>query len=175
MTALEHCYNPSAAPLKNHKHYSNLFTSIKAIVLQVLPKSTQPVDMQRFIPNALVSASGNVFNRIKTWRIDRRTGGTENPINTGVVYLSSFLHEMMIENRRRGQMIEMFETMSKQKRRSIPTDTVSNLAIMPEILRNLGTIDCDVVKVRRWLDSLNRAKALHMLPHTYMLEPAHTR
>ncbi|VEN58604.1 unnamed protein product, partial [Callosobruchus maculatus] len=101
---------------------------------------------------------------------------TDNPISTGVVDLSSFLHEMMLENRRRDQMIEkMFETMSEQSRRSPQNDTVSNLAVMPEILRNLGTFDGDVAKARRWLDSLISAKALHMLPDTYMLETARTR
>nr|CAI5856081.1 unnamed protein product [Callosobruchus analis] len=49
----------------------------------------------------------------------------ENPMNTGVVDLSSFLHEMMVENRRRDQMIQkMFEKMSEQSRRSTPTDTI---------------------------------------------------
>nr|CAI5861487.1 unnamed protein product [Callosobruchus analis] len=85
--------------------------------------------------------------------------------------LAKLFQDMMVENRRRDALIErLVDKLTVQ-----PAGPNTNVAVMPELLKNLTTFDGNSANAKQWIKSLTSAQLLHDLPDTYMLETARTR
>nr|CAI5828350.1 unnamed protein product [Callosobruchus analis] len=85
--------------------------------------------------------------------------------------LAKLFQDMMVENRRRNALIErLVDKLTVQ-----PAGPNTNVAVMPELLKNLTTFDGNSANAKQWIKSLTSAQLLHDLPDTYMLETARTR
>nr|CAI5821929.1 unnamed protein product [Callosobruchus analis] len=85
--------------------------------------------------------------------------------------LAKLFQDMMVENRRRDALIERLV----DKLTVHPAGPNTNVAVMPELLKNLTTFDGNSANAKQWIKSLTSAQLLHDLPDTYMLETARTR
>nr|CAI5831003.1 unnamed protein product [Callosobruchus analis] len=85
--------------------------------------------------------------------------------------LAKLFQDMIVENRRRDTLIErLVDKLTVQ-----PAGPNTNVAVMPELLKNLTTFDGNSANAKQWIKSLTSAQLLHDLPDTYMLETARTR
>nr|CAI5870141.1 unnamed protein product [Callosobruchus analis] len=85
--------------------------------------------------------------------------------------LAKLFQDMMVENRRRDALIErLVDKLTVQ-----PAGPNTNVAVMPELLKNLTTFDGNSANAKQWIKSLTSAQLLHDLPDTCMLEMARTR
>nr|CAI5824536.1 unnamed protein product [Callosobruchus analis]CAI5857862.1 unnamed protein product [Callosobruchus analis]CAI5865394.1 unnamed protein product [Callosobruchus analis] len=85
--------------------------------------------------------------------------------------LAKLFQDMMVENLRRDALIErLVDKLTVQ-----PAGPNTNVAVMPELLKNLTTFDGNSANAKQWIKSLTSAQLLHDLPDTYMLETARTR